>query len=96
MRVFRSLKSDVSEGHVRIIEDIKRKIIESDLDTLQKNVGTSNLLSLCCKIKRVQNIVLYSLEAMKLSIIFGVSKAYIKDNFQCSMWEFEDSNMAPP
>lgn len=36
MRVFRSLKSDVSEGHVRIIEDIKRKIIESDLDTLQK------------------------------------------------------------
>lgn len=77
----------------KIIKDKKREIIESDLATLQDK---------CRDIKLVESLLQYKTRPEYNFIFSGGyevksflewSRATLKDNFACSMWEFQDSNL---
>lgn len=87
-------KSEVSEGHVRIIEDKIRENSESDLATLQDECRDIRLVKSWLQDKTRPEYSDLSSESYVVKSLWAQwSRLTLKDNFLCRVWEIEDSNM---
>lgn len=87
-------KSEVSEGHVRIIEDKIRENSESDLATLQDECRDIRLVKSWLQDKTRPEYSDISSESYVVKSLWAQwSRLTLKDNFLCRVWEVEDSNM---